>query len=407
MSSALHPGVAGSASGRVEVAPFFELAAELVQASSSGRGVTRHLLRLDNRGNAAVRVVVRPADVADGLRVGVPAYADAWPGRVTEVPVLVRAARRWFGRPEPRVFAVIAEAPKPLAATRLAGTRVVSPLLPGWVPPLAGVVAVAAVAAAVVIPKLHHGPPTSGQSSPHVSASVVATTPHQSASVPTTPASPPSSPAGGGSSTTPASYAAVNLISQASNATWTSVITGPLPTDSPDSTPSPVASSTTAVQAGGGGCQGGATPTQGVVFNETDTMLEYGRVPPTMALETDPPQGSYNSINGVYHIQATPAGEVFRAEVGFCYGQFSTSAQEVIEVIPSGSPQPQSPSQTTIYLYVGKLTLISVPLNQGTTQLELLVMNTDQPSAYFVWVDPLVEAATAAAPTAPPTVTGG
>ena len=93
MTSALHPHVSSSAAGRVDVAPYYELAAELVPTSSSGRGLTRHHITLDNRGNVPLRIALNPTDVADGLRLGVPAVADVAPATVLEVPVSVYGSR--------------------------------------------------------------------------------------------------------------------------------------------------------------------------------------------------------------------------------------------------------------------------------------------------------------------------
>ena len=354
-----------------------------------------------------------------GCGSGCPAYADAWPGRVTEVPVLVRAARRWFGRPEPRVFAVIAEAPKPLAATRLAGTRVVSPLLPGWVPPVAGVVAVAAVAAAVVIPRLHLGHGTSGQSSPPAAASaVVATTPvtmpdHSTPGQSTPGQSAPdkgtpgdSTPGNGNSlPASPPSAFPVNLISAASSATWTSVLTGgPAPTGTPTSTPTPAPSASTALSTGSG-CQSGTaltTASQGIVYTDTQTELEDETLASTV-LETDPPEVVYASIQGLYTFLATPAGEsFFRAQVGFCWGSYSADASEYVAVTEPGLSQPLW--QDTLFPS-NQLTSISVPLSAGTTQLELVVQNTQSSTADVVWWDPRVEAQNAAQPSTRPTVT--
>jgi hypothetical protein len=412
--SALHPNVASSASGRVDVAPFYELAAELVPTSSSGRGVTRHRLTLDNRGNAPLRIVLHPADVAAGLRVGLPGYADAWPGQVTEVPVLVRAARRWFGRPEAKTFAVTAEAPRPLAATRLAGTRVVSPLLPGWVPPFAGVVAAAAVAAAVVIPRLHPGSGSSHQSSPRASApapAVVATTsaatsadstvattaaqsapspsapaqsttapstPAESASVSATPPPPPSSPA----------LPSYDLTSLASSAAWTSysILDKPSVPVQQDA-----------------GCQAGAAGlASGAVFSLQQVDLEDGTLAST-ALETDPPQQEGGYLVGVYTFPATTASEAFRAGVGFCSGVSSTAEMQYTVSVGTGAQQ--IVAQGTPAASAGQLVSVEATLPVGTTQLELNIGNESatSPVGDVIWVDPRIEAVNASpAPSRPP-----
>jgi hypothetical protein len=171
VTSALHARVSSSVAGRIDVAPYYELAAELVPTSSSGRGPARHHITLDNRGNVPLRIMLRGTDVADGVRIRLPAFADVAPGTVTEVPVLVYGSRRWIGRPEPKTFSIIAEAPRPLAATRLSGTRTVIPLFPGWVPAVAAGVVVVAAAGGAMMPRLlaHHGTPSPR---PTVSATV-------------------------------------------------------------------------------------------------------------------------------------------------------------------------------------------------------------------------------------------
>src|SRR5271166_1045396 len=76
VTSALHAQVSSSVAGRVDVAPYYDLAAELVPTASNGRGLTRHHITLDNRGNVPLRIALNPTDVADGLRLGLPAFAD-------------------------------------------------------------------------------------------------------------------------------------------------------------------------------------------------------------------------------------------------------------------------------------------------------------------------------------------
>ncbi len=191
VTSALHAHVSSSVAGRADVAGYHEWAAELVPTSSNGRGLTRHHVALGNRGNVPLRIGLNETDVADGLRLGVPAFADVAPGQVIEVPVSVYGSRRWFGRPEPKTFSIVAEPPKPLAVTRLSGTRIVAPLFPRWVPAAAAGLVVAAVAAAVLVPKLtsHNPPPpppgsssVAAQSSLSSSASATNSSPSSSSS---------------------------------------------------------------------------------------------------------------------------------------------------------------------------------------------------------------------------------
>jgi hypothetical protein len=184
-TSALHAHVSSSAAGRIDVAPYYELAAELIPASGRGRGWTRHHIALDNRGNVPLRVSLNPTGVADGLRLSVPAVAEVPPGVVSEVPVAVHGPFRLFGRPEPKTFSVIVEVPKPLAPSRLPGTRVVVPLLPSWVPVAVTALLAAGVAAAAFALAHHHPKPGNSQTvavkssatTAVVSASAVVSTP--------------------------------------------------------------------------------------------------------------------------------------------------------------------------------------------------------------------------------------
>ena len=199
-TSAVHFQVSSSVAGRVDVAPYYELAAELTPTSSSGRGLTRHRVTLNNRGNVPLRIALRPTDVADGLRIGVPAFADVAPGQVTEVPVTVYGTRRWIGRPEPRPFSIIAEAPKPLAAMRLSGTRTAIPVFPSWVPVAAAGLVVVAAGGATIAPKLLASHPA-GPSQSGTPTTVPPTTPGNANS--TTPGNGNSTTPGNANSTTP------------------------------------------------------------------------------------------------------------------------------------------------------------------------------------------------------------
>jgi hypothetical protein len=405
VTSAVHAQVSGSASGRVDVAPFYELAAELVPASTSGRGTTRHQLRLDNRGNAPLSIPLHPADVADGLRVGVPAYADTWPGRVTEVAVPVYAARRWLGRPESKPFAIIADAPKPLAATRLPGTRIVSPVLPGWLPAVAGAAAAVVTAAALLIPKLTHqttppppptsapatvpqvatttGPPQGGSTSP-----TSPTTPAQSTTAQSTPAStPPSTPAHSTTPVTPVTPAAINLITTADSATWTSN--------------SPAGQLSTSVETRNG-CQANAAGAGlGAIYTLNQVQLANGDAVQT-ALETDPPEHESATVDGVYTFPATVSGEVFRAYIGFCSGGTPT-AQMGYDVTYGPGPSQSPLAEGTISAGSSQLTYVNIVLATGTTQLELVVQNDENMFPYgdVVWIDPIVESGSASPPPSP------
>ena len=76
VTSALHAHVSGGAAGRIDVAPYYELAAELIPPASRGRGWTRHHITLDNRGNVPLRIMLNPTDLADGLRLSMPGAVE-------------------------------------------------------------------------------------------------------------------------------------------------------------------------------------------------------------------------------------------------------------------------------------------------------------------------------------------
>jgi hypothetical protein len=377
VTSALHAGVSSSVAGRIDVAPFYELGTELVPTTSNGRGWTRHHITLDNRGNVSLRVPLNPTDVADGLRLDVPATAEVAPGAVTEVPLAVHGRRRWFGRPEPKTFSVVATAPKPLPPTRLSGTRIVVPWFPHWVPAAATALVVAGVAGALLIPKLTaHKPPllTSSSTSPSVTPS------NSSGSASSSPSTSPSiSP-----SSTPSLPPPYDLTMDVSSATWTSIsIGGHLATSVQQDT----------------GCQGGGSSVEGAVFSLMQAVLQDGTTVPT-ALETVPPGHESSSIYGAYTLPSpTVAGEVFRANLGFCQGVGAGSLEQYRVFI--GNSQIASEQQLatgTLDSNTDSMTPVDLTLPAGTTQIDLDVMNVvgSQTEGNVVWVGPIVEAASAA-----------
>ena len=418
VTSVLHAQVSGSAAGRVDVAPYYELAAELVPTSSSGRRLTRHRITLDNRGNVPLRIMLHPADVADGLRLDVPAFADVAPGTATEVPVTVYGPRRWIGRPEPKTFSIIAEAPKPLAATRLPGTRTVVPVFPAWVPAAVAALAVVAAVGATLAPGLlahlraapsQSATPNGGTTTPNGGSTKPnggtttpngastkpnggATTPNGGAIKPnggaTTPNGASTTPNGG--STTPSQVPPFDLTSAGPAAVWESSSFGV------DNGPAKQATNVT-------GCQTGLeTSGLGAVLILQQAVLEDGTEALT-ALETDPPSGNSGSITGVYALAPTVGGEVFSAYVGFCQ-PVASGAQMTVEVFVGSS---QVPAWSGTLTANGQLTPVNVPLDTGTTRIELEVANDVPAAAYgdVVWVDPIVESPNAPPPSPRPTVT--
>lgn len=179
------------------------------------------------------------------------------------------------------------------------------------------------------------------------------------------------------------------MISAASSATWTSF-------SSTGQMSLPVGTNT--------GCRtGAASSNQGAVLTAQPAVLQDGTQAST-ALEADPPTQASGYLVGVYTIPATQPGEVFRAEVGFCWGAAS-GAQETAAVLV-GSAQ-QSEWSQPLTASNGPLTSVNVYLPTGTTQISLEVMTPQGAtvSGDVVWVDPVVEGANAPSPSPRPTVT--
>jgi hypothetical protein len=459
-SSVHRPSVSSSAAGRVDVAPYYELAPELVPTSSNGRGLTHHHIELDNRGNVPLRIELNSTDVADGLRLGVPAVADVGPGQVVEVPVSVYGTRRWFGRPEPKTFSIIAEAPKPLAANRLSGTRIVAPVFPRWVPAVAAGLVVAAVAAAVLVPKLtshNPPPPPPGSSSAAVQSSLSSSSPATNSSSASSSSASSSSATGGSAS---ASQVPVPDVAGDTLQLADSMLTGAhlvphhvafYDSSSPGSTnvvrTNPAANAivsagspvqvfvpiqhydmiTAAAQAQWMATSqftppsaavpvGVQTGSAGNVFVLASAVLEDGTVA-TQALETRPPPVASGTISGLYRLgDPTMDQEEFRADIGFLR---DTPADQTIRyqvVVTVGG--------STSVLLTGTHTSGSGSMEQpaqvlpaGTTAVELRVTTLDSTSAKddIVWYNPRIEEAnaqaepsrsTAPASSPPPTSTG-
>jgi hypothetical protein len=134
--------------GKVTVTPFTSVTAEVIPQTSRGARVARHSVVVDNRGNAPSEVVVAAIDPDRRLTLGVdPVRSVVAPESRVDFRVRVEVDDPFpFGPARPRPFQVSVEpgrqAPIPLRATMSQ-----QPLLPGWIPPVAGVAAVVAVLA--------------------------------------------------------------------------------------------------------------------------------------------------------------------------------------------------------------------------------------------------------------------
>jgi PASTA domain len=445
VTSALHTHVSGSVAGRVDVAPYYELAAELVPTASHGRGWTRHHIALDNRGNTPLRILLNPADVADGLRLRLPGAVEVAPGKVTEVPVAVHGPFRWFGRQEPRPFSIIAEPPKPLAPTRLSGIRIVVPMFPKWVPAAAAGVVAAAVAAAVVAAKAaeHNGSgqPAAASSSALAKSSASPSSPSSSSSSSSPSSSSPSSPSSASSPVPVPNVTGDSL--QAAETTLSNQHFVPQPQASYDGTSAPpgavVGTNPTAGASASPGSTvqvivptgtydmasaapsaqwtatsefqppfialpfgGQETANTGAVLLPQQVTLEDGTIP-REALETVPPPLTNGVISGVYKLpNPIIAGEQFRAEIGFRQGTGGQIEFQVIATEADGSAQAM---YTGVHNAGTPLADVAVALDAGTTQITLRVqaLGSTPSKDDVIWVDPCIEEANAPAEPARPT----
>lgn len=140
LASTINPGLAATVSGIAVVAPYHDVAAELVPPSASGRGTTTQQIVLRNGGNVVEQIQLAAADDEGALtvRVATPAV-DLPPGRI-DVPMTVRARPRWFGRSRTvPVRATVTTANSGTPPIRLEGTRQLVPVFPSWTPALAAV----------------------------------------------------------------------------------------------------------------------------------------------------------------------------------------------------------------------------------------------------------------------------
>ncbi len=136
--------------GRVTVAPFSAVAADIAPQTSRGSRRARHDVAVENRGNAPVEVVVAAVDPDRRLGLAVdPGRAVIGPEGRASFAVAVSVDDPFpFGPKRQRPFQVNV-APGRQAPIQLRATMNQGPLLPGWIPPLGGI-ALAAAALAVV-----------------------------------------------------------------------------------------------------------------------------------------------------------------------------------------------------------------------------------------------------------------
>lgn len=135
--------------GRLDIAAFTEVGAELQPLTSRGSRGARHDLAVDNRGNTTLNANIVGFDSSEEMAFDIrPPSIVADPGTAAFAQVDVRPRDRfWRGQPKSRAFSVQVEAAGQ-APIPVSGTFLQEPLLPGWL--LKGLAALAAAAIALL-----------------------------------------------------------------------------------------------------------------------------------------------------------------------------------------------------------------------------------------------------------------
>ncbi len=214
-TSTVNPGLTAHTDGVLDVAPFRELAANLVPQNTAGRGTTRHRLTLVNNGNLTEPVQVQASDPDGLLRFSVPAGELPVPPGQTDIDVAVRPPTRLFGKPRQHRFQFVVVPRPPTPPIPLDGGREAVPLIPGWMPGAAAALALLVGligAAAVIVPRLTASTPTPAVTTP---TAPLVTSPVSTPDTSVSPSTAPSSPAAGSSSSPPAPLRTVRLQAEA------------------------------------------------------------------------------------------------------------------------------------------------------------------------------------------------
>jgi hypothetical protein len=178
--------------GRISVAPFVELAAEIVPQTSRGSRSGSHDINVLNRGNAVAEVAVRASDPDRLLTFDVrPPRMGLKPADSGSIRTIARPKDTFLlGSPKRVPFFVHVDEPA-AGSQQISATLEQRPIIPGWVKPLAGL-AVAGLAAILVLPNLF--PDGGGESPAPTQAAVVTEVPPTLPPTPTPEVTPPPSP---------------------------------------------------------------------------------------------------------------------------------------------------------------------------------------------------------------------
>ena len=132
--------------GRISVTPFTNVAADIVPVTSRGNKIGKHQVIVANRGNASSEVAVTAEDPDARLRFAVqPPRSVVAPDAKVGFGIRVEVDDPFpFGPARQRPFQVSVAAGRQ-APIALRGTMTQQPMLPGWIPPVAGIVGIVAL----------------------------------------------------------------------------------------------------------------------------------------------------------------------------------------------------------------------------------------------------------------------
>ena len=140
--------------GHVAVAPFVQLASEIVPQTSRGSRSGSHDVTIKNVGNAVAEVSIKASDPDRLLNFEVlPERTGLRPGGSSTVRAKVKPKTTfWMGSPKRVPFAVQVDEPS-AGSYQIPATLEQRAIIPGWIKPAAGLL-VAAIAAVLVLPRM-------------------------------------------------------------------------------------------------------------------------------------------------------------------------------------------------------------------------------------------------------------
>ena len=157
VAPAANPAGAVVEEGRITIGPYTDMSAGIVPATSRGSRTGRHDVTVENRGNTPVEVAVSATD-PDRLVAFevVPERLVVGPGERGDVIVRASAKDTFFlGSKQSHPFDVEVR-PGKAPPVALRATLLQGPILPSWLPPIAGI-ALVAIIALIALPMLTGG----------------------------------------------------------------------------------------------------------------------------------------------------------------------------------------------------------------------------------------------------------